>query len=232
MQKIPEGFSLRSFIKWWWYVYCALSVDEETQDLAPEALQVVKALEKADAALWELIKAAIEARAHRDAKDGLLDRLLAAFFAAVVLAASGKRTAKVVKRLFPLAVSKVVRLSITDELADVAKLLKRLEDPAHAALAAEWKPRLETASSETTAQVTAATERQRDLVLERETVRSLKERSNAVARGLYGRLIHRFQDDPGRAELYFPSMRQDAAEDSDGDVQPTEPVAPAPAPAV
>jgi hypothetical protein len=231
MQKLSESFSLRSYIKWWWYVYCALSVDEETKDLAPEALAVVKALEKADGALWELIKAAIEARAHRDAKDGILDRLLEACFAAVVLAAGGKRTAKVVKTLFPLAVSRVTRLSVAAELEDVSKLLRRLADPAHAALATDWTPRLEAVSSAVAEQLKAATDRQQDLAMEREAVRELKERSNAVARGLYGRLIHRFQDDAARAERYFPSVRKEAAEDSDVEIQPGG-ATPAPAPVV
>jgi hypothetical protein len=122
---------------------------------------------------------------------------------------------------------------VAAELEDVTKLLRRLADPAHAALAAEWKPRLEAVSGAVSEQLKAATDRQRDLAMEREAVRELKERSNAVARGLYGWLIHRFQDDPGRAELCFPSVRKEAAEDSDGEIQPggatPTPVVPPPA---
>jgi hypothetical protein len=210
MRKLPVTLALFRFYLHVIYVRGRLLADAEAADLAAQLDAVRNRLREIKQAEEELELSEVEAMAVRDHQDGLLDRLLQRINRWALDRVNGDRKNPWYRVLFPLAVSRVIRWALGDEIVESQRLVTELNkvtdragaaDPQASALATSLNDQTtatRTAITTVEGVATRATSIRADVVM-------AKHRVNEIMVVLHGQLQERFPMDRDRVRSYFES---------------------------
>lgn len=210
MRNIPLSNGFISFMLHTRYVRARIAVDEGAADLADQLGPIGTVLKELFGRMTAVEELVVERTALRDFLDAVQDAHLKRSERYAFDRVKGNRKDTWYRGVYPMAVSRVIRWAVADEVKEVHRVAGELAkvtgsdgkpDAEAQTLCAELKASA-TKVEDAVKSLAEATAQEASL---RADVAQAKQRTNEVMRVLYGQLLQRFPGERDRVEAYFAS---------------------------